>query len=511
VPDSRSLLEIVVDVKNAATGAGQLRDVGKAAGETGKGADSAGGKLKNLAVAAGGLIAVKKGADFMRSAVDASTTLAKSTAQLTRTTGMDTQTASAWVSMARQRGIEVTALTRSFTSFSKQMRGVEQGSKTATKAFNDLGISAEQLKGMNTDQAIMATADAFQRLPAGADKAAIAQQLFGRQAQQLLPLLNLGSEGLQEQMDIMKKHGLTMDEAGIKKGLELAKTQREMRATTEGLKVSIGTALMPAVSQLSGALLSVIAPIAQLLTSVPGLGTAVVVLATGIAALIAIVKIATVVQTAFNIAMTANPIGLVILALVALGAGLVIAYNKVSWFRDGVNAAFNAIKKVVTTVVDFVKSHWKTIGTVLLALTGPIGLVIAAFLKFKDQIFGVVDAVIGKIKGIVDAVTDVAGKIANVASDVGGGIVGAAKSVIPGMAYGGVAPAGGTLALVGERGPELMQLPGGTRVTPLQAGTPQPVDFGGLGFGEIHVHLDVEGRELAHVVARETDIQKNRR
>jgi hypothetical protein len=55
-----------------------------------------------------------------------------------------------------------------------------------------------------------------------------------------------------------------------------------------------------------------------------------------------------------------------------------------------------------------------------------------------------------------------------------------------------------------------MALPGGTRITPLQAGTQQPIDVGGLG-GDIHVHLDVDGRELAHVVARETDMQKNRR
>jgi hypothetical protein len=82
--------------------------------------------------------------------------------------------------------------------------------------------------------------------------------------------------------------------------------------------------------------------------------------------------------------------------------------------------------------------------------------------------------------------------------------------VLP-FASGGVAPAGGTLALVGERGPELMNLPGGTRITPLQAGTQQPVDLGGLGGGDYHFHLEVEGREIAHVLARETDIQKARR
>jgi hypothetical protein len=73
-------------------------------------------------------------------------------------------------------------------------------------------------------------------------------------------------------------------------------------------------------------------------------------------------------------------------------------------------------------------------------------------------------------------------------------------------------PFGGGLALVGEAGPELLQLPGGARVTPLAAGTPAPVELGpgGLG-GELHIHLDVDGRELAHVVARETGLEKAKR
>ena len=53
MPDSRSVLEILVDVKNAQQGAGRIRDVGKAATDTGKSAETAGqgfgGMAKNLA------------------------------------------------------------------------------------------------------------------------------------------------------------------------------------------------------------------------------------------------------------------------------------------------------------------------------------------------------------------------------------------------------------------------------------------------------------------------------
>jgi hypothetical protein len=70
------------------------------------------------------------------------------------------------------------------------------------------------------------------------------------------------------------------------------------------------------------------------------------------------VKIATTVWTGvqwlLNVALNANPIGLVVIAITALIAAFVLAYTKVDWFRNGVNAAFGAIKTVITNVVGWI-------------------------------------------------------------------------------------------------------------------------------------------------------------
>ena len=506
MPDSTSVLSILIDVKNAATGAGQIRDVGKAAETTGTQAEASGqgfqGMARNAVAAAGGALAIKKGFQFFKGAADDASQLAKNTAALTRTTGMDTKTASGWVSMAKARGIETDTLNRSFTTLSKQLRGAEGGSKAATKAFADLGISADQLKGMKTEDAIGAVADAFEKLPAGADKAALAQQLFGRQSKDLLPLLNSGSAGIAEQMATMDKYGLTMDEKGVKKSLELSKAQREMTAAMDGVKVSIGQALIPVMQTAASAIKPLIDAFSWGMQNIPGFNYIVLALVAALGGLMIASTVASA-MTALGISFTValGPVGLIIAAIVALGVGLVVAYNKIGWFRDGVNKAFNAIKTVVQTVVGFITSHWKGLATALLVLTGPIGIIVAAFLNFKSQIFGVIDAVIGKIKGLVDAVKNVADKVGGALGGIGGAVGGALGAINP-FQHGGVMGAGGGVALVGERGPELLQLPGGARVTPLQGGTQPGVDFGRM-FGEIHVHLDVEGRELAHVVARE--------
>lgn len=112
-------------------------------------------------------------------------------------------------------------------------------------------------------------------------------------------------------------------------------------------------------------------------------------------------KAAAAAQWLLNTAMEANPIGLVVVALVALVAGFVLAYKKVGWFRDFVNAAFRLISKVVKTVVDFIGSHWKLL---LVMLTGPIGLAVLLITKHWHTISAGFAAVARFIGSMVTAI-----------------------------------------------------------------------------------------------------------
>ena len=60
------------------------------------------------------------------------------------------------------------------------------------------------------------------------------------------------------------------------------------------------------------------------------------------------------VQWLLNAALTANPIGLVVLAIGLLVAGFIVAWKHSETFRNIVTAAFNAIKSVGVTVISFV-------------------------------------------------------------------------------------------------------------------------------------------------------------
>jgi hypothetical protein len=92
----------------------------------------------------------------------------------------------------------------------------------------------------------------------------------------------------------------------------------------------------------------------------------------------AVTKTWTGIQWALNAAMSANPIGLVVLAIAALVIGMVIAYKKSEKFRDIVNKVFHAIADVAlwlwNNVLSKVFEFWaKEIGVVMLVWSKLLG------------------------------------------------------------------------------------------------------------------------------------------
>lgn len=139
----------------------------------------------------------------------------------------------------------------------------------------------------------------------------------------------------------------------------------------------------------------------------------------------------TMAQAALNIVMTANPIGLVIVAIAALVAGLVVAYKKSETFRNIVQGAMRG----VAAAVDFVRAHWKAFATALAFLVGgpilaAIVLLVANFGKIKAAASAVVGWVTDKFGALVGFITGLPGRIARGASGMFDGIKNAFRSAV---------------------------------------------------------------------------------
>ncbi|CEP42975.1 phage tail tape measure protein [Paraclostridium sordellii] len=105
-------------------------------------------------------------------------------------------------------------------------------------------------------------------------------------------------------------------------------------------------------------------------------------------------KAMTLAQKGLNLVMSMNPIGIVITALVALGAVFVTLYNKCEWFRNGVNAVWNGVKNIFVGFANFFK------GAFHIDFTRTFGLLGVPLNHF----FSVVGTVWNGIKGVFNGV-----------------------------------------------------------------------------------------------------------
>lgn len=248
-----------------------------------------------------------------------------------------------------------------------------------------------------------------------------------------------------------------------KEGKTAAGQAQILRNQFGELQEQAGSKLVPALMQVAEVLLTVIAFTQKyghiIVPVVAVLGTA----ATAIWAVNAAAKAYTAVQAALNVVLTANPIGLVIAAIAALVIGLVIAYNKSETFREIVNGAFRdvatagrAMWEVLQDAFRFITNAWMNVaGAIIDGAVKAFGWIPgigdklrgaqAQFHAFKDS----VNAALGQVQ---DRNVTITARVVQ----IGQGTL--ANKRIP-LFAGGVRDFGGGLALVGERGPEIVYLP----------------------------------------------------
>lgn len=108
-------------------------------------------------------------------------------------------------------------------------------------------------------------------------------------------------------------------------------------------------------------------------------------------------KSASVAMKLFNLVMNANPLFLIVTAIVAVVAGLVLMYKKFDGFRNAVNGVFSFIIGIVQNVIDFFKNNWQTI---LLFILNPFAGVFKILYDKFEGFRNFVNGIVGTIKNI---------------------------------------------------------------------------------------------------------------
>lgn len=299
----------------------------------------------------------------------------------------------------------------------------------------------------------------------------------------------------------------------------LANQTKIMSARMEDLQGKIGAKLLPVVVQIAGKFNELLGWIEQNETKAKILGGVVLGLAGAIVATSVAMKVWNALQAIaagaskawaaaqwlLNAAMSANPITLIVLAIVALIAIVVLIATKTTWFQQIWRAAWGAITGAVSATLGWIRRNWPTL---LAILTGPVGIAVLFITKKWDAIksgaskmknglvgifSGIGSIITAPFRAAVDGVralwnSTLGGKGFSAPSWIPG--IGGKGFTIPYLADGGTITGSG-MAVVGEAGPELLSLGRGAQVTPL-TGKNRAIGGGG---GVVRIELDLTGAD----------------
>jgi phage-related protein len=153
--------------------------------------------------------------------------------------------------------------------------------------------------------------------------------------------------------------------------------------------------------------------------------------------------------------MRANPIGIVITALVALGAGLVLAYKKSETFRKIVDGAFKAVKTVALSVFGwFAKYVPQVFSAVRAAISTYVTIyrtvITTAFRLIRSAVTTAVNAVRSVISSVFSAIRSVISTYVNAWRAVISGAMSAIRSVVSGGVSAVKSAIGGLSSIAGR-------------------------------------------------------------
>ena len=147
-----------------------------------------------------------------------------------------------------------------------------------------------------------------------------------------------------------------------------------------------------------------------------------------------VMKIAKAVQLAWNLALSANPIGLVVIAIAGLVTAFVLLWQKCEGFRNFFIKMWDGIKTVAKGAAEFIGNIFE-------------GII--------NTVKGIINGVIGIINGAIRAINKIKVNIPDWVPSLGGKTFGFSLKEIPKLAKGGVVDKA-TLAMIGEAGKEVV-------------------------------------------------------
>ncbi|MBS3961549.1 MAG: hypothetical protein KGZ61_06925 [Sandarakinorhabdus sp.] len=209
-------------------------------------AKSINGVLANLGV---GVSLAGIGA-MIKSSIDSADALD----EMAQRTGIAVESLSLLVPAAELSAVSTEKFEAGLKKLATGMLEAATGSEASAQNFEALGVAVQNQDGTlrDSEQVLLDLADRFQAMPDGAEKAALAVDIFGKAGAEMIPFLNQGREGIGALKQEAAELGLQLSADTAAQAGNFNDALDKLKLATQSIGNQIIASLLPALNDMAG-------------------------------------------------------------------------------------------------------------------------------------------------------------------------------------------------------------------------------------------------------------------
>ena len=206
---------------------------------------SLGNLIKMAGVSFGGAALV----GFAKNLANTGDELSKTASQI----GTTTDALQEFRHVANISGVPIMQMDKAFSTLQKSAVEIGLGMTETKQLFDSLGVSAEDSGGKlkSSEQLFLDVAAGLSRMEDPTEAAGLSLKIFGARAKSLIPVMKLGTEGIEAMRQEFRDLGGGFSEDVIEKAVEAKDNMARLSAAFLGLKSVIARLVLPAVNGLT--------------------------------------------------------------------------------------------------------------------------------------------------------------------------------------------------------------------------------------------------------------------
>ena len=162
--------------------------------------------------------------------------------------GLSAQAYQEWDYVLGQAGGDINSMSTGLKTLTNKIDDAKNGSATAQAMFEQLGISMDDLGNMSREQVFEAAISGFQGMADSTERAALANDLFGKSGQELTPLFNSSIEDTQKLKEAASELGFVLSDDSVKAAASYMDALDTMKRTIGGVKNALMAEFLPSLT-----------------------------------------------------------------------------------------------------------------------------------------------------------------------------------------------------------------------------------------------------------------------